>query len=120
MSIGERTRPVVENISEATAACLFTMVQGNLLALTLSHWWIATQTGVAAGLVASAAIFLSRVERPWLISTMLGVATAAVDFVVHPGQFGPFLMEAVVTGFGAGALSLLVHRLVTMLRRRRT
>ena len=27
----------IENIGEATAACLFTMVQGNLLALTLGH-----------------------------------------------------------------------------------
>jgi hypothetical protein len=29
-------QPFIENLSEATAACLVTMVQGNLLAITLA------------------------------------------------------------------------------------
>ena len=100
--------PFVENIAEATTACLVTMVQGNLLALTLSHWLIASQTGVAAGVVASAVILVSRASTRWVISVTLGIATAVVDFLVHPAQFGPIALEAVVTGLGAALLSYLV------------
>ncbi len=37
---------------------------------------------------------------------------ARVDFFVHPGQFGPIAMEAIVTGLGAALLSYLVGTLV--------
>ena len=88
-AIIRKIAPFVENIAEATTACLVTMVQGNLLALTLSHWLIASQTGVAAGVVASAVILVSRASTRWIISATLGIATAVVDFLVHPAQFGP-------------------------------
>ena len=100
-----KIEPFVENIAESTTACLVTMVQGNLLALTLSHWLIASQTGVAAGVVTSAAILVSRTRRRWIVSAVLGVATAVVDYLVHPGQFGPVYLEALLTGFGAALFS---------------
>jgi len=43
-----------------------------------------------------------------MISTVLGVATAVVDFFVHPGMFGSVVTEALVTGAGAAILSYLV------------
>lgn len=104
----EKAAPFVEGFAEATAACLVTMVQGNVLALTLTHLAIASQTGLFAGLVAGAAIVLARVERRWVVSTLLGLATAVVDYFVHPGMFGPAAAEAIVTGAAAGALSLAV------------
>ena len=97
--------PFVENVAESTAACLLTMVQGNLLALSVSHWVIASRTGVIAGIIATSAILLARDERRWLISAALGITTAVVDFFVHPGQFGPVAMEAIVTGLAAALLS---------------
>ena len=100
--------PFLENIAESTTACLVTMVQGNLLALSLAHWMIASRTGVIAGAVASAAILIARTRRRWVISAVLGVATTVVDYLVHPGQFGPAVMEAVVTGAGAALLSYVV------------
>ena len=45
----KKLTPIFENVAESTTACLITMVQGNLLALTVSHWLIASQTGVVAG-----------------------------------------------------------------------
>jgi hypothetical protein len=36
---------LIEYVSESTVACLVTMVQGNLLALTASHLLIESQTG---------------------------------------------------------------------------
>lgn len=100
--------PLFENVGEATAACLITMVQGNVLLLGLGHWIIASQTGVAAGILATVAIWLSGGRGRWVVAGVLTVATAVIDYVVHPGGFGPVIAEAVVTGLGAGALSLLV------------
>ena len=112
--MNRKIAPFVENITEATAACLVTMVQGNILAITLGHWLVASQTGIVAGAVASGIFLVWRASKPWMIATILGVATAVVDFFVHPGQFGPLMMEAIITGVGAGALSYLVG--VTLVR----
>ena len=102
-----RITPFVENIAEATGACLITMAQGNILALTLTHWVIASQTGVLAGVAASAALLLTRTDKRWVIAIVLGVVTAVVDWMVHPSMFGTAATEAIVTGIGAAALSYL-------------
>ena len=112
--------PFLENITESGTACLVTMVQGNLLTLTLSHWLIASQTGVVAGAIASAAILIARIRRRWIVSLLLGAVTALVDFLVHPGQFGPVALEAVVTGLAAAFLSHLVGAAARGSRRRRS
>ena len=104
----KKIAPVVENVAEATTACLITMVQGNILAFTLSHWLIASQTGVIAGVLASMAVVLANTDNRWVIAGVLGLATAVVDYFVHPGAFGPVFMEALVTGVGAAALSYVV------------
>ena len=111
--------PFVENAAEATLACAVTMVQGKLLALGVSHWIIATQTGLAAGLIMSAALLIWKTGKRWMVSLLLGVVTAAVDYVVHPGMFGSVVTEAVVTGLGAAALSMLLTALTGWLRDRR-
>jgi len=95
------------------------MVQGNLLALTFTHWAIASRTGIIAGALASAALLALRTSRRWVVAVVLGTLTAAVDYVVHPGAFGPAIAEAVVTGAGATALSLLVHAAITRMRRQK-
>ncbi len=101
-----RVLPFVENVSEATVACLITMVQGNVLALGLSHWLIASQTGIAAGTITVLALTFTQLKKRWVIALVLGVATTIVDFFVHPGMFGPVAAEAIVTGAGAAGLSL--------------
>ena len=108
MIMNRKIAPFIENIAESTAACLVAMVQGNLMALALSHWLIASQTGIVAGVFASVAILVARTRRRWVISVVLGIATAIVDFFVHPGEFGPVALEAVLTGLGAGLLSAVV------------
>ena len=110
---------LIEYASESTTACLVMMVQGNMLALTASHLLIASQTGIIAGSVASVAILAARTRTRWIISVMLGVATAVVDFFVHPGMFGPVFMEALLTGVGAALLSYLVGIAVQSLREKR-
>jgi hypothetical protein len=117
---GRRKRlvePFIENAAEATTACLLTMVQGNLLAISLGHWLIASQTGIAAGAATAAVLYLWSNTRPWKVALVLGVLTAIVDFFVHPGQFGPVALEAIVTGAGAAALSWLVGSAYRWMRR---
>jgi len=116
LPMNKKVTPFVENIAEATTACLVTMVQGNLLALGLSHWLIASQTGIAAGSVTAAAILLSKTDKRWLISLLLGLITAVVDYFVHPGMFGTVVTEAIVTGLGAAVLSYLVGTIVRSIR----
>lgn len=99
--------PVIENVAESTAACLVTMVQGNILAIGLSHWIIASQTGVVAGVLATVAVVATQTDKRWVVSLVLGAVTAVVDFFMHPGSFGPVFMEAAITGLGAAGLSYL-------------
>ena len=84
----EKAKSLVEGMSESTAACLLAMVQGNILALTLGHFLIAAQTGVLAGVLALVIGILARAQSVWVTPLLLGVCTAVVDFLVHPGSFG--------------------------------
>jgi O-antigen ligase len=103
----KRAAPMLENVTEAAAACLLTMAQGNVLAFGLGHWIVASQTGLAAGVLATAALWLSGGRGRWAVAGVLGLATAAIDYVVHPSGFGPALAEPIVTGIAAAGLSLL-------------
>ena len=44
----KKVAPLVEYISESTMACVVTMAQGNLLAMSVGHLLIAAETGVIA------------------------------------------------------------------------
>ena len=101
-----KVTPFVENIAESGAACLVTMVQGNLLALGLSHWLIASQTGLLAGTAAATAMTVTKTNNRWIIAGLLGVSTGVVDYFVHPGMIGSAATEAIITGGGAAVLSL--------------
>ena len=116
MNLKKKATPFIENIGEAATACLVTMVQGNIATIAVSHLLIASQTGVVAGTVASLAILTARTSKRWLISLVLGVVTAVVDYFVHPGDVG----EAAVTGLGAATLSYLVGLILRYLRARTT
>ena len=103
----QKIAPVLENLAESTAACLLTMVQGNVFAISMSHWIIASQTGAVAGAITSIAIFATSTVNRWAVSILLGVVTAVVDFMMHPGDFGGVATEAIVTGVAAAVLSYL-------------
>jgi hypothetical protein len=118
--VKHRLTPYLERTCEAGMACMLTMVQGNLLALTLTHWLIASQTGLVAGAIASTTVIAARLRRPWLISLTLGIVTVPVDAFVHPGKFEMGgVGEAVVTGVGAFVLSLAASTAVRVLASRK-
>jgi hypothetical protein len=114
--MNRKLQPFIEYAAEATAACLVTMVQGNILAITAGHLIIASQTGVLAGAIAAAGLFISSSKSRWIVSLALGAATAVVDFYVHPGMFGSVATEAMVTGLAAAILSYLVGSAINYVR----
>ena len=117
-STKERLKPFAEYLAESTTACLVTMVQGNFLALTLGHLFIASQTGLIAGAIAAVTLAFARTDRRWVVSLVLGVTTAVVDYFVHPGMFGTVVTEAIVTGLAAAVLSYLVGTAVRYYKRK--
>ena len=112
-------KPLLENVSEATVACLVTMVQGNVLAIGVGHLIIASQTGLTAGAAATIAVLLAKPHKRGVIALILGVITTVADYLVHPGMFGSVLTEAIVTGAGAALLSYGVGKVIEMMRRRK-
>ena len=115
-----KIKPYFENTTEAGVACIVTMVQGDLMSLTAAHWFIATQTGLIAGTITATAILLTRIRREWVISLALGAITMVVDYFVHPGMLSQYaIVEAVITGLGAAALSFIAARLFRLVARTR-
>jgi len=109
-----RLAPYIENVTEAGCACLVTMVQGNVLSLGIAHWIIASQTGLIAGAIAGTTMLITGFRRQWLISVMLGVITAVVDFCVHPETLGIMSIgNALITGLAAATLSYLASLFFT-------
>jgi uncharacterized YccA/Bax inhibitor family protein len=99
----------IRRISEATPSCLMMMVQGNVFALTFSHWIKALQVGALTGLLAVLVSLSGRKElqdNKFVIAGLTGFLTAVADFLLHPSHFGGVHTEAVVTGIGAGLLCL--------------
>jgi hypothetical protein len=116
-NVKEKTKSLAEGVSESTAACLLAMVQGNILALTIGHLMIALQTGLIAGSIAFAVSLVARGGKVWVPPLLLGISTAAVDYFVHPSNFGTAATEALVTGLVAGLLAALVTTVVRLNRR---
>ena len=52
------------------------------------------------------------------LAAVLALATGAVDYFIHPGQFGAAATEAIVTGVAAGGLSLTVSFVRRRFKRR--
>lgn len=112
-----KLKSLIEGASESTVACLITMVQGNVLSLTLGHLFIASQTGVVAGGITFAVNCFVFIRKYWFTPILLGTTTTVVDFYVHPGSFGPAIAEAIVTGVAAGLLSFCISYLIRKWRK---
>jgi hypothetical protein len=114
--MNKKIAPFVEYVSESSMACLVTMVQGNLLALTLGHLLVASQTGLIAGAITAVSVITIKTKKRWVVSGLLGLITGVVDYFVHPGMFGAAATEAIVTGIGAAVISYIIGLLIARLR----
>ena len=109
MKVQEAIKHCPEKFSESWLACLLTMVQGDITALTIKHAFVASKTG----LIMATAYLISRLftnkQSVYLDVLLTGILTALADLIVHPTHFGPFYAEAVVTGVGAAFLAAVLH-----------
>ena len=109
MKVQEAIKHCPEKFSESWLACLLTMVQGDITALTIKHAFVASKTG----LIMATAYLFSRLfanrQSVYLDILLTGVLTALADLIVHPTHFGPFYAEAVATGIGAAFLAAVLH-----------
>ena len=96
-----------EKFTQAWAACLFMMVEGNLTALTVNHAITAAKTGTLAGLGFVIAAQFGGDKKKWLSAWIIGAITMVADILVHPTHFGPAWLEAACTGLGAALLCAL-------------
>ena len=97
------------HLAQSSLACVTAMTEGDLSAITLTHWQVALTTGSAVGLLG---ILLSFGKAKKIQSTRVGfalvafVGTFAADLAIHPTHFGAFWTEALVTAIGASVLAL--------------
>jgi uncharacterized integral membrane protein len=109
MKLQEAIKHCPEKFGESWLACLLTMVQGDITALTIKHAFVASKTG----LIMATAYLFSRLfanrQSVYLDILLTGVLTALADLIVHPTHFGPFYAEAVATGIGAAFLAAVLH-----------
>jgi hypothetical protein len=102
------------HLTQATAACIATMTNGNVASVTLAHWQIALTTGLIAGVI-GVAISFTRLFRGYKHTNsnaiITFVSTLVADIISHPSKPGaPFWGhgEAFLTAFGAALISLVV------------
>jgi hypothetical protein len=99
-----------EKFSEAWAACMICMVQGDITVLTVNHALTASKTGALAGLGCVIASFISSKPRKTTDALLTGAVTMVADIAIHPTHFGPQMAEAALTGLVAAAICYLIGR----------
>ena len=117
-TVRSRASEFTEHSTEAGCACAVMMVQGQLAMISLAHWIVALQTGLISGALATFLVVVGKVSRPWVVSLIVGAATTVADFLVHSGEFVPVVIEALLTGLGAGLLALIITSTVRYVSRR--
>ena len=96
---------------EAGAVCLVLMVQGHLMDATLSHFLIATKTGLLAVSPALGVTFTRHARHfanKWAAALFVGLCAFGADSAIHASHYRGEYTEAALTGVGAFALSLAV------------
>jgi len=95
---------------KAFAVCYPMMVEGNLSALTMSHFWTANFTGLTTACLALVLSLrfkdLSFQKFKWYDPALLGISAFFADILSHASHFWGFLGEAFLTGIGTFALAL--------------
>ena len=92
---------------ESWIACMLAMVQGDLTVITLKHAMVAAKLGIVSALSVALCTFLKKNPSQWMIAWVIGVMTILGDWLIHPANFQG---EALVTGAGAFALSILFSK----------
>lgn len=98
----------VGRFRDSFSACSLAMTQGDVTALTLDHMIIAGKTGFTTAVAATTILMFSphHADNKWVLAGITGFITAMCDLAIHQSHFGGVTTEAMVTGIGAGLLTL--------------
>ena len=103
-----------QKITEVTPSCLLLMVQGDLAALTLTHWIKALSTGGLTGLGMVLLSFIKSnkqfYENEYLLASLTSLVTMVVDYQMHPSHYTGNYTEAIMTGLASGSLSIVMSK----------
>ena len=97
--------------AEAAGVCMLLMVQGQVAEITAGHVAIASETGVLAILPALALTFTHyarHLTNRWTSSLFIGACGFGADAIVHSSHYPGAYTEALLTGLGTTAASVLV------------
>jgi hypothetical protein len=94
---------------EIAGVCLLLMVQGDLALSTLTHFAIASKTGllgVSPILGVTFTRFAHRLANRWVSTTLVATCTFAADAFMHESHYPGAYTEAALTALGAAIFSL--------------
>lgn len=103
---------MIHSLAKVTPSCAILMVKGNILAITLAHWFIALKTAALAGLIVIIIAVWREPEKirdsKYLLAFIAALATFISDYTMHSSHFGTAMTEAITTGAVVGGVWLLM------------
>ena len=97
--------------AETGAACLVLMVQGQIAQTTLSHFLVATETGLLT-VLPLLGVTLTRhahhFANRWTAAILVAICAFFSDAVIHGSHYPGAYTEAALTSVGAAVLSVIV------------
>jgi len=108
--MNKKTKFSIRVFSQTFLSCMFFMVQGKFLLITLGHVAVAAQVGA---ICTAAFILINRfslvlLENKWYLAGFVFTATFIADYISHPTHFGEHYTEALYTAAGAALISLFI------------
>ncbi len=106
-----------KKFGEAWVPCMLAMTQGDLSVVTWKHVTVAYTVGIRTAIFYSFCVLLLGTIKPAQSIVLTGFLTFIADLATHPTHFGPFWLEALVTGLGASAMCFAVEKIRIKLNR---
>ena len=108
-TLRQRAWIFLQRFWQPTSACMTCMPGSLTNVMSVAHWALALQTGLATGVLALVLSFtpIGRLYgHRWGNALLVGILTAIGDAWSHPGNFGFQYAEAIVTGLVSALLVL--------------
>jgi len=108
--MNKKTKFSIRVFSQTFLSCMFFMVQGKFMLITLGHVAVAAQVGAicTAAFVLINRFSLALLENKWYLAGFVFTATFFADYISHPTHFGEHYTEALYTAAGAALISLFI------------
>ena len=103
-----KLRLLIDKYLEGLTACGLAMVQGDVTALSLYHFIVASKVGLLTGIAYVIVSFFSKLENKLFPIFLTGILVTVADWMTHPSHFA---YEAIITGAMAMAIATVWEKL---------